>query len=68
MLVLSRKLGERVCIGKDITITVVEVRGNRIKLAIQAPDSISILRGELQDALDEGSLGHPGANLVARSA
>jgi carbon storage regulator len=67
MLVLSRKLGERVCIGKDITVTMVEVRGNRIKLAIQAPDHVTILRGELQDALEAASSAAPGPGLAAGS-
>jgi carbon storage regulator CsrA len=47
MLVLSRKPGEKVVIGNDITLTVVEVRGNRVRLAIDAPDQVRILRGEL---------------------
>ena len=37
MLVLSRKLGEKIHIGADITITVVEMRGNQIRLGIDAP-------------------------------
>ena len=37
MLVLSRKLGETVCIGSEITLSVVEVKGNRVKIGIEAP-------------------------------
>lgn len=47
MLVLSRKLGEKVVIGNDITLTVVEVNGNRVRLAFDAPDDVRILRAEL---------------------
>jgi carbon storage regulator len=47
MLVLSRKPGEQIRIGDQITITLVEVRGNRVRLGIEAPDSCRILRGEL---------------------
>jgi carbon storage regulator len=47
MLVLSRKPGEKVVIGNDITVTVVAVLGNRIKLGISAPDDVRVLRGEL---------------------
>jgi carbon storage regulator CsrA len=47
MLVLSRKTGEKVVIGKDITITVLETRGDRIRLGIDAPAHVSILRIEL---------------------
>jgi carbon storage regulator CsrA len=56
MLVLSRKAGEKVVIGNGITLTVVEVKGNRVRLALDAPDQVRILRGELAcrhgDALD----------------
>jgi carbon storage regulator len=47
MLVLSRKLGERVVIGGGITVTVVEVKGNRVRLAFDAPEEVRILRAEL---------------------
>ena len=38
MLVLSRKLGEKIVIGKDITLTVVSIMGNRVQLGVEAPD------------------------------
>jgi carbon storage regulator len=47
MLVLSRKPGEKIVIGDDITLTVVRVQGNQVRLAIDAPDDVRILRGEL---------------------
>jgi carbon storage regulator len=47
MLVLSRKRGEKVVIGKDITLTIEEIRGNRVRISIDAPDQVRILRGEL---------------------
>jgi carbon storage regulator len=47
MLVLSRKPGEKVVIGSGITLIVVEVRGNRVRLALDAPDQVRILRAEL---------------------
>jgi carbon storage regulator len=47
MLVLSRKLGEKVVIGTGITLTIVEVHGNRVRIGIEAPDQVPILRGEL---------------------
>jgi carbon storage regulator len=52
MLVLSRKVGEKVFVGNDIVVTVVEIRGNQVKLGIQAPEDVRILRGELADFLD----------------
>jgi carbon storage regulator len=47
MLVLSRKPGEKVLVGGDITITVVAVGSRRIQIGIEAPAQVPILRGEL---------------------
>jgi len=47
MLVLSRKVGEKILIGNDIALVVVEVKKGRIKLGIDAPPSVSIQRSEL---------------------
>lgn len=48
MLVLSRKLGEKIVIGEGIELTVVEIKGNRIRLGIAAPDACRIMRSECQ--------------------
>lgn len=48
MLVLSRKPGEKIRLGSDIVVTVVEVTGQRVRLGIDAPAEVSILRSELQ--------------------
>jgi carbon storage regulator CsrA len=47
MLVLTRKLGEKILIGNDITITVVDIGQSRLKLGIEAPADHRILRSEL---------------------
>jgi carbon storage regulator len=47
MLVLTRKLGEKILIGDDITITVVDIGKSRLKLGIEAPAGHHILRSEL---------------------
>ncbi len=47
MLVLSRKCGETVCIGQDVIITFLRVRGQITKIGIDAPSLVRILRGEL---------------------
>lgn len=49
MLVLSRKKDETIRLGNDIEIKVVRVSGNRVRLAIDAPPDVKVLRGELQD-------------------
>lgn len=47
MLVLSRKVGESIIIDNDITVTVVELSGNRVRLGIDAPQEVPIRRSEL---------------------
>ena len=47
MLVLTRKRGEQVVIGDGITLTVVAVRRDRVRLGIDAPEQVGILRAEL---------------------
>lgn len=53
MLVLSRKVGDKLVIDGNITVEVVKIQGNRISLGIVAPSNVKILRGELN---------HPQAN------
>lgn len=55
MLVLSRKLGEKIAIGGGIVVTVVEIKGRTIRLGIEAPHSVPVWRGELVgEAADVG--------------
>jgi carbon storage regulator len=46
MLVVTRKIGETVLIGKDIRVTIVEIRGKEVSLRIEAPPDLLILREE----------------------
>ena len=48
MLVLSRKVGEQIVIGDDITVVVNRIDGNRVSIGIQAPNDVRIVRGELE--------------------
>jgi carbon storage regulator len=47
MLVLSRKVGEKIQIGDDITVVVTRVTGRRVTLGISAPRAVSVVRSEL---------------------
>ena len=49
MLVLSRKVGDKLVIDGKITVEVVKIQGNRISLGIVAPSNVKILRGELTE-------------------
>lgn len=50
-LVLSRKQNETVCIGDSITVTVVEIRGDKVRLAIVAPKTVPVHRQEIYQAI-----------------
>jgi len=67
MLVLSRKIGEKVVIGDSVTLTVVKIRGNRVGIAIDAPDQVRILRAELACWLDADLDGRPDSSRAAES-
>ena len=49
MLVLTRKDGEKILVGKDITITVVKSKNGQVRIGIEAPKGISICREEIAD-------------------
>jgi len=53
MLVLTRKSDESIKLGDDITITIVEVKGNAVRLGIEAPAGLRIYRRELYDRIKE---------------
>jgi len=56
MLILTRKLGEKINIGDDITVTLLEIKGAQVKLGIQAPKSIGIHRNEIYEKIREENL------------
>ena len=58
MLVLSRKVGERILIGENITITVVRLTQGGVRIGIEAPTEMIVVRDELKDAAD-GSAAKP---------
>ena len=51
MLVLSRKKNESIVINNDITIVVVEIRGDKVRLGIEAPKEVPVHRREVYDAI-----------------
>ena len=50
-LVLTRKVGESIMIGDEVTVTLVGIQGNQAKLSFNAPNDISIFREELLDRI-----------------
>ncbi|HUW41479.1 MAG TPA: carbon storage regulator CsrA [Rectinemataceae bacterium] len=53
MLILSRRVNERIVIGDNIVVSVVEVRGDQVKLGIEAPREVKVFRQEVYDAIQE---------------
>lgn len=56
MLVLSRRVGERLVIGDDIVVTVIEVRSDGVRLGIDAPRSVAVHRAEVLEAVTAANL------------
>jgi len=52
MLVLSRKVGERILIGENISVTVVRITGGGVRLGVEAPSNTAVIREELKERLD----------------
>lgn len=71
MLVLSRKAGERILIGDDVAITVVRIGPNSVRIGIEAPRSMNIVREELCDfeptkpQAQSEDVGNPGVKTVS---
>ncbi len=55
MLVLTRKLGESITIGDDIRITVMAVKGNQVKIGIEAPTETKVYREEIYTSIVEAN-------------
>ena len=51
MLILTRKAGEKLVINDNIVITILEFKGNQVRVGIDAPDEVSILREEVYDRM-----------------
>lgn len=55
MLVLSRKKNESIIINDNIVVTVVEIRGDKVRLGIEAPKDVSVHRREVYEAIQQAS-------------
>ena len=53
MLILSRKIGESVVINDNITVKILEVSGDKVRIGIDAPKEVSILRNELKETAEQ---------------
>ena len=53
MLILSRKIDEKIKIGDEITITLIDVHGDQVKIGVEAPKSVKVFRQEVFDAIQK---------------
>ncbi|MFZ8804924.1 MAG: carbon storage regulator CsrA [Candidatus Calescibacterium sp.] len=53
MLVLKRKIGQRIIIGDNIIVQVIDIEGRSVKIGIEAPKSVSVVREELLERIKE---------------
>jgi carbon storage regulator len=68
MLILTRKLGEVIRVGDDITVRVLEVRGNQVRLGVDAPPDVRIYREEIYRVIRGDDDGAPGAGVECPAA
>ena len=55
MLILSRKESERIYLGDDVVLTIVRIHGDKVRIGVEAPSDVRILRRELDDQTIEAS-------------
>jgi carbon storage regulator len=65
MLVLTRRVGQTVRVGKDVTVTILRQEGNEIRIGINAPRNVPIYREELHERLQRCAVRH---TVAARSS
>ena len=51
MLILSRKINEKIMIGDDISVSIIEIRGDQVRIGVDAPKSVKVFRQEVFDAI-----------------
>jgi carbon storage regulator len=61
MLILTRRVGESVVIGEDVTVTVLGVKGNQVRIGINAPKTVAVHREEIFERIKSGRAAGEGA-------
>ena len=65
MLILTRRIGETVMIGNDITVTILDVKGNHVRVGFNAPKTVAVHRAEIYERIKRGNppANRPGLSL-----
>ena len=66
MLILTRRVGETVMIGNEVTVTVLGVKGNQVRIGVNAPKDVAVHREEIYERIkrEEDQVSRPGAPVV----
>ncbi len=56
MLILTRKSGEKITVGDNVVVSVLEIKGSQVKLGIEAPKGIAVHRGEIYERIQRENL------------
>jgi carbon storage regulator len=59
MLILTRRVGETVMIGNEVTVTVLGVKGNQVRIGVNAPKDVAVHREEIYDRIKREEEGEP---------
>lgn len=61
MLILTRRVGETLMVGDDVTVTVLGVKGNQVRIGVNAPKDVAVHREEIYDRIRKENLDEEGA-------
>jgi carbon storage regulator len=68
MLILTRRVGETVMIGNDVTVTILGVKGNQVRVGINAPKNVAVHREEIYERIKREQQGDSQGELRSESA
>lgn len=67
MLILTRRVGETLMVGDDVTVTVLGVKGNQVRIGVNAPKDVAVHREEIYDRIQKEQSGAASAQPLASS-